>query len=110
MTPQVYNHTVAYDGTALNEVQRNVLWQRGTEPAFSGETVNGYKWDTKEDGTWVCAVSGIPLFSTEMKYDRCQRRQKYLTIQMPISGTGWPTFASPIDVNHFGELYSQSYH
>ncbi len=70
MTPLVYSQTVAYDGTVLNDVQQNVIWQRETEPAFSGKTVNGYKWDTKEDGTWVCAVSGIPLFSTEMKYDR----------------------------------------
>ncbi len=123
MTPQLYDHNVAFDGTVLSDVQRDVLWHRKSEPAFSGEAVNGYKWDTKEDGTWVSAVSGIPLFSTEMKYDRCKIIACYITLinhlrtmyeisnlthanntnAAVLSGTGWPTFSSPIDVNHFGE-------
>lgn len=49
--------------------------QADTERPFTGKTVNGYGGDTKSAGTWVSAVSGVPLFSSEAKYD---------------SGTGWP--------------------
>lgn len=44
----------------------------GTEPPFSGK----YLYN-KEKGTYSCIVCGIPLFSSETKYD---------------SGSGWPSF------------------
>lgn len=51
------------------------LNQAATERPFQGKTVNGYSGNTKAEGTWVSAVSGVPLFSSDTKYD---------------SGTGWP--------------------
>ncbi len=49
-----------------------VLFEEGTEPPgtspFNGE---------KRRGTYVCAACGLPLFTTETKYE---------------SGTGWPSF------------------
>lgn len=51
------------------------LMQAGTERSFTGKTVNGYNGGIKSEGTWISAVSGVPLFSSKTKYD---------------SGTGWP--------------------
>ncbi len=50
--------------------------QDGTETAFR----NTY-WDNKHDGIYVDVVSGAPLFSSSAKFE---------------SGTGWPSFVSPI--------------
>jgi peptide-methionine (R)-S-oxide reductase len=52
-----------------------VAREGGTEPAFTGEYVH-----TKEDGMYHCAVCGVPLFSSEKKFD---------------SGSGWPSFTDP---------------
>jgi peptide-methionine (R)-S-oxide reductase len=50
--------------------------EKRTEPAFTGRY-----WDHKAAGVYLCAVCGLPLFSSEAKYD---------------SGTGWPSFFQPI--------------
>jgi peptide-methionine (R)-S-oxide reductase len=63
----------------LSKEEYKVLREKGTEPAFSGEY-----WDSTEEGTYVCAGCGQPLFSSETKFK---------------SGTGWPSFTDPIDVN-----------
>jgi peptide-methionine (R)-S-oxide reductase len=41
--------------------------------------------DSKKKGVYVSALGGLPLFSTEQKYD---------------SGTGWPSFYAPVDPEH----------
>ncbi|CAM9620488.1 unnamed protein product, partial [Choristocarpus tenellus] len=69
----------------FSALQKQVLLQAGTERPFTGTTVNGYTGNTKADGTWVSAVSGVPLFSSSAKYD---------------SGTGWPSFFKTIDPQH----------
>ncbi|CAM9781759.1 unnamed protein product [Ascophyllum nodosum] len=69
----------------LTELQKIVLTKAGTERPFQGKTVNGYSGATKAEGTWVSAVSGVPLFSSSTKYD---------------SGTGWPSFYAPVDQDH----------
>ena len=56
--------------------QFQVLRKNGTEPAFE----NAY-YDTKAEGVYVCAGCGLPLFSSEAKFD---------------SGSGWPSFWQPI--------------
>jgi len=59
----------------LTPEQYRVLREKGTEPAFTGEYVN-----KKEDGTYVCAGCGQPVFDSATKYD---------------SGSGWPSFYQP---------------
>lgn len=53
-----------------------VAHEEGTEPAFTGKYV-----DTKDTGTYHCAVCDAPLFSSDTKFD---------------SGTGWPSFTDPV--------------
>jgi len=71
--------------SSLPEMSQYVTMQEGTERAFTGKTVNGYKYDNEEEGTWVSAVTNLPLFSSSAKFD---------------SGTGWPSFFEPIDPDH----------
>jgi peptide methionine sulfoxide reductase msrA/msrB len=52
----------------------------GTEPAFCGTLL-----DNKKEGTYVCVVCGLPLFSSEHKFN---------------SGTGWPSFYREFDPAH----------
>jgi peptide-methionine (R)-S-oxide reductase len=61
----------------LTPDQYYVLREQGTERPNSS-SLN----DIKEDGTFVCAGCGSPLFVTATKYE---------------SGTGWPSFYSPVD-------------
>ena len=60
----------------LTREQFEITRRQGTERAFSGEY-----WDHKESGTYACVCCGAPLFSSETKYE---------------SGTGWPSFHSPL--------------
>jgi peptide methionine sulfoxide reductase msrA/msrB len=60
-----------------------VTQHAGTEPAFCGNLVDNHK-----DGTYVCVVCGLPLFSSDSKFN---------------SGTGWPSFFQPFDPMHVTE-------
>ncbi len=57
-----------------------VLREGATEPAFTGEYV-----DMHEDGMYHCKACGAALFSSDSKFD---------------SGTGWPSFANPMNLEH----------
>ncbi|CAM9737070.1 unnamed protein product [Discosporangium mesarthrocarpum] len=60
----------------------------GTEPPFTGRTINGYKHSNKHQGTYSCALCGLPSYSSNHKFN---------------SGTGWPSFYKPIDPDHVWE-------
>lgn len=77
----------------LTDHQRRVAIGSGTERAFTGETVNGYSHDNKQAGLYVAAIGGLPLFSSETKFD---------------SGTGWPSFYAPVDPTHVIEVKDSS--
>ena len=62
----------------LTPEQYEICRNKGTEPPFSGEYLN-----TKTTGTYHCLCCGNALFNSEKKFD---------------SGTGWPSFWDPIDV------------
>lgn len=61
----------------LTPEQYRILRGKGTERAFTGEYC-----DSKEEGTYVCAGCGQPLFASDHKYE---------------SGTGWPSFDRPVE-------------
>lgn len=61
----------------LTPEQFRVLRKHGTERAFTSPLDKNY-----EEGTYVCAACGQPLFRSDTKYN---------------SGTGWPSFWKPIE-------------
>ncbi len=73
----------------LNEEERRILLDHGTEPAFCGTLL-----DNKKDGTYACRLCGLPLFSSKHKFN---------------SGTGWPSFYTPFDREHLTEIEDNSY-
>ena len=68
----------------------HILREKGTERAFSGAL-----WKTTgEQGVYRCAACGLPLFDSETKFD---------------SGTGWPSFYTPMGKDHVAEDRDMSY-
>ncbi|MEE9254366.1 MAG: peptide-methionine (R)-S-oxide reductase MsrB [Pseudomonadales bacterium] len=63
----------------LSPEEFEVTRHAATEGAFSGRY-----WDTKTSGVYACVCCGQELFDSETKYD---------------SGSGWPSFYAPIDMN-----------
>ena len=68
--------------TRLTAEQFYVLREEGTERAFTS-SLN----EEKRKGTFHCAGCELSLFSSDAKYD---------------SGTGWPSFLTPINEAHIG--------
>ncbi|HRP62194.1 MAG TPA: bifunctional methionine sulfoxide reductase B/A protein [Phycisphaerales bacterium] len=73
----------------LTPEQYRITQKAGTEPAFCGTLL-----DNKKEGTYCCIVCGLPLFSSEHKFN---------------SGTGWPSFFTPYDKAHIAEHEDRAY-
>jgi peptide-methionine (R)-S-oxide reductase len=67
----------------LTDAQYRVLRKKGTERAFTGQYYNFH-----QEGVYLCAACGQELFDSETKYD---------------SGSGWPSFYTPIDQDNVEE-------
>lgn len=67
----------------LTPEQYRICREKGTERAFTGEY-----WDCKEEGSYLCRCCGAPLFDSTTKFD---------------SGTGWPSFYKPAEVDNVTE-------
>jgi peptide-methionine (R)-S-oxide reductase len=63
----------------LTVQEYEILWESGTERSGTGDLL-----ENKEAGTYVTAGCGLPVFTSETKYD---------------SKTGWPSFYDVIEEN-----------
>ncbi|WP_260924727.1 peptide-methionine (R)-S-oxide reductase MsrB [Novosphingobium sp. 9] len=73
----------------LTPEQYRVLRQQGTERAFTGKYENN-----DQQGVYLCAGCGTPLFSSGTKYH---------------SGCGWPSYTAPVDGVAVEELRDTSH-
>lgn len=80
---------VARLASRLSPEAYRVTQRAGTEPPFCGQLLHNH-----EEGTYTCAVCGLPLFSSDDKFD---------------SGTGWPSFTGPVDPAHVTERRDTSH-
>ena len=73
----------------LSPDQFRILRAQGTERAFCGTLL-----DNKQEGVYSCGGCGLPLFSSQSKFN---------------SGTGWPSFFQPIAPGNVLEHSDESY-
>lgn len=73
----------------LGPEKYKILRQCSTEPPFTGKY-----YDHKEEGTYVCAGCGTPLFDSDTKYE---------------SGSGWPSFFAAVGKDKIKEVRDTSY-
>ena len=73
----------------LTPEQYAICRGKGTEPAFTGKYEN-----CKDDGVYHCACCGNPLFDSATKYN---------------SGSGWPSFHTPMDDESLQEHFDDSH-
>jgi peptide-methionine (R)-S-oxide reductase len=71
----------------LSPEQFEVLRRKGTERAFTGSY-----WNLHDDGVFRCAGCGAELFDSNTKFE---------------SGTGWPSFTEPVNLEHV-ELHTDT--
>ncbi|MFK7759647.1 MAG: bifunctional methionine sulfoxide reductase B/A protein [Phycisphaerales bacterium] len=64
----------------LTDEERKIILNDGTEPSFCGNLL-----DNKKEGVYHCRLCKLPLFGSDSKFK---------------SGTGWPSFFTPVDEAH----------
>ncbi len=72
----------------LTPEQYRITRQQGTERACTGMF-----HDHDEPGVYACVCCGLPLFSSDNKFD---------------SGTGWPSYFQPVDSRHIEQREDRS--
>ncbi len=80
---------VARLAAKLDPEAYRITQKAGTEPAFCGNLL-----DNKKEGVYACVVCGLPLFSSEHKFQ---------------SGTGWPSFFREVDPAHVTRRVDRAY-
>jgi len=88
MSPKISKSETEWKNELTSEEYR-VLREKGTERAFSGEFR-----DHKEEGIYVCAACQTKLFDSKTKFK---------------SGTGWPSFTSPVSEENIALVKDTSY-
>ena len=73
----------------LTPEQFKIARRKGTERAFTGAY-----WNTKTPGVYACICCGQELFASDTKFD---------------SGTGWPSFWTPIAVDRIATETDRSF-
>ena len=73
----------------LTPEQFHVMFEKGTERAFTGALVNNH-----DDGIYHCGACNAPLFPSETKFE---------------SGSGWPSFYQPVSPEAVIEHEDRSY-
>jgi peptide-methionine (R)-S-oxide reductase len=73
----------------LSSEERHVLLEHGTEAPFCGVFLQ-----EKRAGTYGCRLCGLPLFRAGEKFE---------------SGTGWPSFTTPVAEGHLRYIRDTSY-
>ena len=73
----------------LSPAEYKIIREKGTEAPFTGEYVH-----TKDKGVYRCKACGMPLFSSETKYE---------------SGSGWPSFYEPLKGENVAEHDDRSH-
>jgi peptide-methionine (R)-S-oxide reductase len=73
----------------LSDEQYYVTRMKGTEPPFTGEYA-----DTETEGAYHCICCGQALFASDAKFH---------------SGTGWPSYTSPIEADNI-EMHRDASH
>ena len=86
---QKVQKTMAEWKQELTPEQFHVMFEKGTERAFTGALVNNH-----EDGIYHCGACNAPLFTSETKFE---------------SGTGWPSFYQPVSKEAVNEHEDRAY-
>jgi len=88
LSPLSADHRRALEAD-LSDEERQVILRQGTERPFCGGLLN-----EKRAGVFVCRLCGLPLFRSQTKFE---------------SGTGWPSFHTPFDPDHFRSIRDASH-
>ena len=73
----------------LTPTQYRIARGKGTEAPYCGNLLDNHK-----DGVYVCVCCGLPLFSSDSKFE---------------SGTGWPSFFKPVGPGNVVEQADHSH-